>query len=57
MPTSPTLTGLTHSSVGSWQNVCDFITVHIDDQFILMWKHLVFGLLERTVETIVIRFI
>ena len=29
-----------------WQNVCDFISVNIDDQFLLTWKHLVFCLLE-----------
>lgn len=30
-----------------WQEVCDFIAKNIDDQFVLLWKDLLFGLREE----------
>lgn len=29
-----------------WQNICDFIAKNTDDQFVLLWKDLLFGLTE-----------
>jgi len=31
-----------------WQNVCEFITRNIDDQFMLFWKHILFGIWENS---------
>jgi len=31
-----------------WQNVCDFITRNIEDQFMLLWKHILFGIWENS---------
>ncbi len=33
-----------------WQNVCDFIVQNIDSHFVLLWKYVLFGILENSRE-------